>query len=233
METQTPVVYAWHVYLALSTVCLAFLLIRIGKLASAIHARESGLSHIPYASPLGDRALGLKQRTKRLITGDLSLLGRPIDAASAQELLLDSTRSCTADGSAAAVFVYRDVLSTPRVVLFDPLAVQHVLSVRSFDAFVKPPLISRILTRTLGRGLLVVDGSTHRRQRKQLGPAFAQGALRGMVPAVFEQAGRLADVIDDGINGRAKVGMKELQKEGHKDEVVIDFGLWASKLALE
>jgi cytochrome P450 len=70
-----------------------------------------------------------------------------------------------------------------------PDAVQRVLLDNAAN-YVKPGLVKRILTPTLGRGLLTADGELWRRQRKIVAASFTPPAVDALVP-VF--AGVAAD----------------------------------------
>ena len=51
-----------------------------------------------------------------------------------------------------------------------------------------------MLRRTLGEGLVVVEGREHRRQRKILTPAFASEHIRNLIPPIWQKVCELREL---------------------------------------
>ena len=81
----------------------------------------------------------------------------------------------------------RDTVHIP----LTPDAVQRVLLDNSAN-YVKPGLVKRILTPTLGRGLLTSDGELWRAQRKIVSASFTPPAVDALVPVFAEVAEQAA-----------------------------------------
>lgn len=90
------------------------------------------------------------------------------------------------------IFVYHGQWNVPRVVVTDHLLLKQVLTSNEYD-YIKSPETSKFLKRTLGNGLLVAEGATHRHQRKMLNPAFSVNAIRAQVPLMAKPGHRLRD----------------------------------------
>ena len=86
---------------------------------------------------------------------------------------------------------YRLFFGTWRFFTADPTAINYVL--QHADLFPKSGLARRDMEAILGRGLLVVEGDDHKRQRKILNPSFSLGAVKQMVPTFYDKAFELRD----------------------------------------
>ena len=64
---------------------------------------------------------------------------------------------------------YNGFLNRPTVIVADPKIV-HQIANQSYD-FIKPNRANLIAF--VGRGLVFVEGETHKRQRKMMNPAFS------------------------------------------------------------
>jgi cytochrome P450 len=78
----------------------------------------------------------------------------------------------------------------PAVVVNDPEAIQHVL-LDNVANYRKDDLLLRILSGALSNGLLTVEGTQWRRQRRAVAPLFARKTVLGFAPAVAEAADAL------------------------------------------
>ena len=96
----------------------------------------------------------------------------------------------------------RNVLGYTVHIPLDPGLVQRVL-LDNAGNYVKPDLVRKLLTPTIGRGLLSSDGALWREQRRIVAANFAPGAVDGLVPAfagaaeaamAHWQAGRIEDM---------------------------------------
>jgi cytochrome P450 len=90
------------------------------------------------------------------------------------------------------LFVYHGPWNVPRVVVTDHILLKQVLTSNEYD-YIKSPDTVKFLKRTLGNGLLVAEGATHRHQRKMLNPAFSVNSIRALVPLMAKPGHRLRD----------------------------------------
>jgi cytochrome P450 len=81
-----------------------------------------------------------------------------------------------------------------------PLAPDEVQRVLLDNAsnYVKPRLVKRILTPTLGRGLLTSDGELWRKQRKIVAASFTPPAVDALVPVFARVAGEASELWQPG-----------------------------------
>ncbi|ORY79092.1 cytochrome P450 [Protomyces lactucae-debilis] len=94
------------------------------------------------------------------------------------------------DHPEAPLIRYTGLFHQERILLVSSKAHMHVL--QQATSFPKPPDISEGLRRILGaKGILFMEGDVHKRQRKQMNPAFAHSHLRSIVPIFLEKANNL------------------------------------------
>ncbi|TYJ59084.1 hypothetical protein B9479_000073 [Cryptococcus floricola] len=131
-------------------------------------------------------------------------------------------------------FRYNILLGMSRVLTIDTTAISYVLS--HPDLFPKPVHGRAILGDMLGNGLVVAEGSDHRKQRKALSPSFSPNSIKGMVPIFFDKAyelkGRLLGLVDDDEESQASPTPpkgQDKQPNGRK----IDMLKWTGKATLD
>jgi cytochrome P450 len=90
---------------------------------------------------------------------------------------------------------------------------------RSYD-FVKPPQIGAFLKHTLGNGLVVVEGDTHKFLRKNTMPAFGFRHIKELYPMMWGKAKLMAQIL------------RQKEVDGDKSAVV-EISTWASKATLD
>ncbi|KAF9146170.1 hypothetical protein BGX30_003515 [Mortierella sp. GBA39] len=102
------------------------------------------------------------------------------------------------------IVAYKGLFNSPEVVLGDPKAIYHVFSTHA-DEYPKPERTIRLVSQVVGKGVLLVEGDVHRKQRKMLNPAFSHKHIKGMVSTMAipaEMLGRMwegrVDVSEDG-----------------------------------
>jgi cytochrome P450 len=97
------------------------------------------------------------------------------------------------------------LFGAPRVCTADPVALNYILS--HHDSFPKPELTRRFLTDLLGSGVLVAEGTAHRRQRRVLNPSFSPQSIRDVLPVFYDKAielrEKLLGIIEEDTNGDA------------------------------
>ncbi|BEJ07771.1 hypothetical protein CcaverHIS641_0410400 [Cutaneotrichosporon cavernicola] len=103
--------------------------------------------------------------------------------------------------------MYESLFAQKRIYTFDPAAVVYIFA--HPDEFERPRDLRTILGHIMGSDSLVVnEGEKHRRMRRALNPAFSAGAIKDMLPAIYEKAGELVGLFerlidDDGLEGYA------------------------------
>ncbi|TRM62233.1 cytochrome P450 [Schizophyllum amplum] len=81
------------------------------------------------------------------------------------------------------------------LVASDRTAVQHIFADTS--NYVKAPSMGPPIADIMGKGVVWAEGQDHAKQRKCLSPAFSQDSIKGMAPAIFECAERLASTLSN------------------------------------
>lgn len=88
---------------------------------------------------------------------------------------------------------YTGLWGAERVMVSSSKAFQHIL--QNAYNYPKPPDMSEGLRRILGaKGILFAEGDVHRRQRKQMNPAFSYSNMKNIVPIFWEKAQILTDL---------------------------------------
>uniref|UniRef100_A0A1D1Z8L8 Cytochrome P450 4F12 n=1 Tax=Anthurium amnicola TaxID=1678845 RepID=A0A1D1Z8L8_9ARAE len=96
---------------------------------------------------------------------------------------------------------YYGLFNRPIVIVADTKIIQEIISNRVYD-FVKPTHLMASLIAVLGKGLVFVEGDTHKRQRKMMNPAFSHNNIKDMVPVFVRVALSLKGIIEDKIDER-------------------------------
>ncbi|KAF9107238.1 hypothetical protein BGX29_006924 [Mortierella sp. GBA35] len=90
------------------------------------------------------------------------------------------------------IVCYRGMFNTQNVLLADPQATQHVFRTHDYK-YPKPDRVIRLMSSAIGKGLILVEGDVHRKQRKMIGPAFSHQNIKEMVPVMAVPAEYLAE----------------------------------------
>ncbi|KAJ7754371.1 cytochrome P450 [Mycena maculata] len=89
-------------------------------------------------------------------------------------------------------FQMKNLFSTRELYTADTKALTHI-AVHS-DIYQKAQFVRYLLSRTVGNGLLVVEGDDHRRQRKILNPAFGVPQIRELTSVFVEKSIQLRNI---------------------------------------
>ncbi|WPH02622.1 cytochrome P450 78A3 [Acrodontium crateriforme] len=81
-----------------------------------------------------------------------------------------------------------------RLLVSTPKALGEVLVTKNYD-FVKPPHFTDGLGRILGIGILLAEGDEHKRQRKNLMPAFAYRHIKNLYPVFWNKSREMVECI--------------------------------------
>ncbi|KAK6199034.1 hypothetical protein LQW54_010162 [Pestalotiopsis sp. IQ-011] len=132
---------------------------------------------------------------------------------------------------------YNGPLNQERLFITGGKALAEVLVHRNYD-FDKPSEVKTFLGRILGVGVLVAEGEEHKKQRRNLMPAFAFRHIKDLYP-VFWRIGR------GGVQVMTQSIFADVNKENNKPEgaveavagrentAVIEVGNWASRATLD
>lgn len=126
-----------------------------------------------------------------------------------------------------------------RLLITDPKALGEVLVTKNYD-FVKPSHFRNGLGRILGIGILLAEGDEHKRQRKNLMPAFAYRHIKDLYPVFWSKSRELVGCLSSASKAESKVPEKTdgATKDPEKAESehapgVIEVGSWSSRATLD
>jgi cytochrome P450 len=112
----------------------------------------------------------------------------------------------------------------PTVMLTTIEGLQEALIGHPYD-FEKVALDRIFLEKFLGRGLIVVEGSEHKFQRKHLQPAFAGSQIKGLIPLFWSKSGEFVEVLANELHGTGNAVEKKsgvLEIDAFASRVTID-----------
>lgn len=119
------------------------------------------------------------------------------------------------------VIRYLDIFNSERILPVTPAALSDVLVTRNYD-FEKPAPLRKGISRFLGLGLFLAEGDEHKRQRKNMIPAFNFRHVKNLYGIFWEKSGSLVDEIS-----------KQTQKDGYDTSKGIEVNQWASRATLD
>lgn len=85
------------------------------------------------------------------------------------------------------------VFGTRRIIPFTPNAINYFANSRKY---VRTTIARNVIRRITGEGVLVVEGSEHRRQRRILNPAFSSQHIKHLTHTFWAKACELRDLWD-------------------------------------
>lgn len=106
----------------------------------------------------------------------------------------------------AVIDMFRDTPNDGMIVLWPPFYVSGQLVINRIDLLMdvlnthnydweKPTASKRFLSRTLGEGLVNVEGDTHKAMRRAVAPAFSGHHIRNLVPLFYAKGLAFADAM--------------------------------------
>lgn len=122
---------------------------------------------------------------------------------------------------------FRNTLNQSFLLATNHQALLSIMSTNTYD-FEKPWKVREFLARIIGFGLILSEGTAHKKQRKALTPAFNIKNIRALYRLMWEKTGELLDELEreirqhpmDGMNLESGVGKAEMS-------------VWASRLTLD
>ncbi|GLA36609.1 hypothetical protein AnigIFM63309_002930 [Aspergillus niger] len=112
---------------------------------------------------------------------------------------------------------FRDIFNRSFLLATNHQALLDIMSTNTYD-FEKPWRTREFLARIIGFGLILSEGSAHKKQRRALTPSFNVRHIRALYGLMWEKTGLLMD---------------ELQKEMDANEGCVEMSVWASRLTLD
>ncbi|GFF39732.1 cytochrome P450 4A2 [Aspergillus udagawae] len=117
---------------------------------------------------------------------------------------------------------YYIVGNLERVLLTNPKALSELLVTKVYE-FPKPPIVRQSLARVTGKhGVLLVEGDEHKKQRKNLMPAFSYRHIKNLYPTFWSKSIEMVKLIEKDLHNRADA----------KDNIV-RVSEWASRATLD
>lgn len=92
-----------------------------------------------------------------------------------------------------------------------PDILMEMLNTNSYD-WEKSNSDRKLLERTLGRGLVNVEGQEHKAMRKTVSPAFSGRQIRDLVPLFYEKGLAFADVLAQAFEKTPKTGVEMMSQ---------------------
>ncbi|GAA5869496.1 hypothetical protein JCM8547_001505 [Rhodosporidiobolus lusitaniae] len=132
------------------------------------------------------------------------------------------------------------VFGNDALIITDPAALQHVLVEKSYD-YVKPKLTAASIGDLSGPGLVVLEGDSHRRQRKLMLPSFSPSHMRDLAPIITEKSQILRDqwlklVKEGAVEASTFKTVSQCDKAQRalgKNEAILDVMNWFNSFALD
>ena len=121
------------------------------------------------------------------------------------------------------VIRYLDFLNSERLLVINPTALAELLVHKTYN-FIKPPQLVSGLGRILGVGVFLAEGDEHKRQRKDLMPAFAFRHIKEMYPTFWAKSRELVEGI---------IGSKARNDLSARGEQAVEIAEWASRATLD
>ncbi|KAI9460714.1 cytochrome P450 [Russula earlei] len=119
------------------------------------------------------------------------------------------------------VLKFHSALASPTLLTVDPVAVAYVL--QNNDAFQKPELLRFYLSVLSDRGLAVVEGPQHKKQRKVMNPAFGPAQVRKFMSLFLEKSSELREIWGNRLS-------ESTRKDGR---LGVDALMWLNKVTLD
>ncbi|KAB8346368.1 hypothetical protein FH972_023410 [Carpinus fangiana] len=126
---------------------------------------------------------------------------------------------------------YRGVFNSERLLLTSPRALGEAMVTKNYD-FVKPSAIQASIGRILGIGVLFAEGDEHRRQRKNLTPAFTYRHIKNLYPVFWGKTVEMIQAMDEDLAKPDPTTPSEGEEKPRPSNVV-QVDEWASRSTLD
>ncbi|KAB8205654.1 Cytochrome P450 [Aspergillus parasiticus SU-1] len=122
---------------------------------------------------------------------------------------------------------FRDIFNRSYLLATNHQALLDIMSTNTYD-FEKPWRARDFLARIIGFGLILSEGSAHKKQRRALTPSFNVKNIRALYSLMWEKTGLLMDELEKEIKQNPMDGTNAQSGEGK-----IEMSVWASRLTLD
>ncbi|KAJ1715437.1 cytochrome P450 monooxygenase [Aspergillus flavus] len=122
---------------------------------------------------------------------------------------------------------FRDIVNRSYLLATNHQALLDIMSTNTYD-FEKPWRARDFLARIIGFGLILSEGSAHKKQRRALTPSFNVKNIRALYSLMWEKTGLLMDELEKQIKQNPMDGTNAQSGEGK-----IEMSVWASRLTLD
>ena len=119
---------------------------------------------------------------------------------------------------------YLDMFNSEILIPVSPKALAEVLVQRPYE-FVKPPGLVTGLGKIFGVGVFLAEGEEHKKQRKDLMPAFAFRHIKELYPIFWSKSGELIQALI--------LHSETGSRDGDASSTSIDVKDWASRSTLD
>ena len=116
---------------------------------------------------------------------------------------------------------FRDVVNRSHLLVTNHQALLDIMSTHTYD-FEKPWRARDFLARIIGFGLILSEGSAHKKQRKALTPSFHVKNIRALYSLMWEKTGMLMDELENEMRLNPMEGVSPDSGEGK-----IEMSVWA------
>jgi cytochrome P450 len=131
---------------------------------------------------------------------------------------------------------YLGMFNQERIMVTSPKGLGEVLTTKNYD-FIKPSHFASGLGRLLGIGILLAEGDEHKKQRKNLMPAFAFRHVKDLYPVFWDKSREAVAAITEQVKAG---GLKAADLEGTEQTIdltkegsVLEVMGWASRSTLD
>nr|POE62530.1 cytochrome p450 3a16 [Quercus suber] len=125
------------------------------------------------------------------------------------------------------IFFWGLFYANKRVLLTTPEALQEVLVSKCYD-FEKPLPGRVLLSRTIGQGLITVEGAEHKHQRKSVTPAFSGKHIKELIPLFWSKSQDFVNAISKQLDISHSSASEKQERSG-----VVEINQWASRVTLD
>ncbi|KAJ5316934.1 hypothetical protein PENANT_c030G05824 [Penicillium antarcticum] len=108
-----------------------------------------------------------------------------------------------------------------RLLLTSPKSLGELLVTKNYD-FEKPEMIRESLRRITGDGVLLAEGDEHKKQRKNLMPAFAYRHIKNLYPVFWAKSIEMVKMIENDLKNRASSGDNTVQVSNWASRATLD-----------
>ncbi|KAE8142743.1 cytochrome P450 [Aspergillus pseudotamarii] len=122
---------------------------------------------------------------------------------------------------------FRDIVNRSYLLATNHQALLDIMSTNTYD-FEKPWRARNFLARIIGFGLILSEGSAHKKQRRALTPSFNVKNIRALYSLMWEKTGLLLDELEKEIKQNPMDGTYADSGEGK-----VELSVWASRLTLD